>query len=131
MRLTSEQLQEIESRPGYRKVGDTRGGPLPLLQKLQDDPVEPAKDNDQAGKPSLDGEGYPEFRLSVTLCISDERDRDNDGAYSTIQDCLIAAVGRLAQMDSRTLRKHAAGFKRKRRGRRRNLAPPHKSGLTG
>lgn len=130
MRLKREDFDQILSRPGYQ-LADTKPRPLPVLQKLQADPVEPAKDNDQAGKPALDGEGYPEFRVSVTLCISDERDRDNDGAYSTIQDCLIAAVGRLAQMDSRTLRKHAAGFKRKRRGGRRNITRASDSSLTG
>lgn len=94
-------------------------GPCPVVQKQQADrswKEGPALHVDnQAGAAGMDGVCDSEFHIAVTLCISDERDRDNDGAYTTLQDCLIASVGRLAQMDSLTLRKHADRLKRKRR----------------
>lgn len=93
---------------------DSGARPLPELQKLKAPPVEPAAGDHKAGVSKVDAGGYPSYRVSVTLRISDERDRDNDGAVSTLFDCLVSAVGRLAQMDSLTLRKHAASFKRKR-----------------
>lgn len=106
MRVTEQFYRENEAK---RK----RTVPCPVVQKLQNDTVESAPDNDQTGNPEMDGGCDRQFRVAITLCISDERDRDNDGAASTLLDCLIAAVGRLAQMDSRTLRKHAARLKRK------------------
>lgn len=93
----------------------------PQFQEFQDAHAGPSDHRSQEA--GVDGAVYPEFCITATICIADERDRDNDGAYSTLQDCLIAAVGRLAQMDPKTLRKHAAGFKRKRRGRARNPNP--------
>jgi len=85
----------------------------PVFQKLQDDSLETEADHDKAGASALDGIGRPQFRVSVTFRISDERHRDNDGGYSTLADCLIAAVGRLAKMDPRVLRTHANRVHRK------------------
>lgn len=113
MRWTRGQFAEYQA-------GRVRNRERTQLQKFQD--ADPGPVNHGPEETGLDGAVYPEFRVSATICISDERDRDNDGAYSTLQDCLIAAVGRLAKMDSKTLRKHAAGLKRKRRGRAGNRA---------
>jgi hypothetical protein len=92
-------------------------GARPQLQEQQADRARkkrPALNaHHEAGSAEVDGVSDSEFHITVTLSISDQRDRDNDGAYTTLQDCLIAAVGRLAQMDSLTLRKHAARLKRK------------------
>lgn len=107
MGWSREQFDAYQTRRGGDRASTQ-------FQKFQD--ADPGPTNNRPEEAGLDGAVYPEFRVSATICISDERDRDNDGAYSTLQDCLIAAVGRLAQMDPKTLRKYAAGFKRKRRG---------------
>lgn len=111
MRWSREQLEEYQS-------GRSRNRSSPQFQKLQDDRPRTADHRPQEA--GMDGEVYPEFCITAEIRISDERDRDNDGAYSTLQDCLITAIGRLAQMDPKTLRKFAAGFKRKRRGAARD-----------
>ena len=111
MRWSREQFEEYQA-------GRSRNLQRPVVQELQDDCPRSADHRPQEA--GVDVEVYPEFRITAEIRISDERDRDNDGAYSTLQDCLIAAVGRLAQMDPKTLRKFAAGFKRKRRGRARD-----------
>lgn len=113
------QVERQLAKPSFEqthKVENRRTWALSELQKLQDDPLASKADHDQAGESKVDGTSGGEFRVSVTLRISDARDRDNDGAFSTLADCLVAAIGRLAEMDARTLRKHAAGFKRPRRG---------------
>ena len=106
-----DKLAEHQARGGGNRK-------RPQFPELQDDRPRPADHRPQEA--GLDGEVYPEFRITAEIRISDERDRDNDGAYSTLQDCLITAIGRLAQMDPKTLRKFAAGFKRKRRGAARD-----------
>ena len=105
MRFTHEQVaahQAKHSRPWKR----------PVLQEFKDD--RSRSPNHGPEKAEVDGEVYPKFRASITIRVSDKRDRDNDGAVSTIFDCLIAAIGRLAKMDPGTLRKHAASLKRGR-----------------
>ncbi len=54
------------------------------------------------------------FRVSVTILVSDKRDRDSDGCLSTLLDCLISAVGRLVGMDRTNLRKLAKSEERRR-----------------
>lgn len=122
-RFTIEQYAATIAKPGYRPAhqpANTRVEPRPQLQKLQDDPLASKADHDQTGEPKVDGTSGGEFRVTVTLRISDARDRDNDGAFSTLADCLVSSLGRLTEMDARTLRKHAAGFKRTRRRGRAN-----------
>ena len=110
-RWTSEQLSAHQAR----RAGNR---PRSELQEHQDDRAwAPDNGPKEAG---LDGPVYPTFRVTVEVHISDERDRDNDGAYSTLQDCLIAAIGRLAQVDPTALRKFASGAKRTGRRRARN-----------
>lgn len=128
-RFTVEQYAATIAKPGYRvsnsaSLGDKKLRPHPIVQKLQDDPLATKADHDQTGEPKVDGTSGAEFRVTVTFRISDARDRDNDGAFSTLADCLVASIGRLTEMDARTLRKHAAGFKRPRRGNNRNRKNP-------
>lgn len=47
------------------------------------------------------------FRVSITLLLSDKRDRDPDGAAATLMDCILDSLGRLGGVDRRTLRKLA------------------------
>lgn len=50
------------------------------------------------------GKNHKRFRITATFFYSDELRRDGDGAYTTIQDCIIVARGRLVDMDTRTQR---------------------------
>ena len=125
MRLNSEDLIRIRQQPGYAIASDTRKAapytdPVkparvarPVVQELETDPLEQAADADEAGVSNMDGQCRPKFRLSVVLRISDERHRDNDGAFTTLADCLVSAVGRLAEVDPGTQRKHANSVHRK------------------
>ncbi len=51
---------------------------------------------------------HPKFRVSVTFLYSDNRIRDNSGAYETILDCLVSAARRLKAMDT-GISSHNAG----------------------
>ena len=85
------------------------------LQKYQanNSAKKPARNVDyRAAQKSMDGSGVGTFRMSITLLYSSQRDSDLDGGATTLCDCLIAAIGRLAQVDSGTQRKLAACLKR-------------------
>lgn len=86
----------------------------PVVQEQQNDCPHQgsSRADNQPKKAAGDGGDNPQYRITVTLLVSDWRDRDGDGAYSTLQDCLIHAAGRLLEMDSRTLRSAAKGVER-------------------
>lgn len=98
------------------QAGGGRDRKCAIIQEQQDGNNQTQTTTDNKSKePAMDGSMHGPYRVSVTLLVSDERDRDGDGMYSTIQDCLIAAIGRLAQMDRLTLRKLAKSEERRRR----------------
>lgn len=121
MRWTPEQyeafLQRTKQPHPPERAGIGRGAEL---QKLEVPGLAKRKANDahKAGIQSLDGPCDSLFRLSITLRIADERNRDPDGAASTIIDCLVAAAGRLTEMDRGDLCKLAASLKKRGRGKR-------------
>jgi len=82
----------------------------PIVQKHQDDCSQQA--DNRPAKAKNHGANNPKFRVAVTLLVGDNRDRDGDGAYSTIQDCLISAVGRLLKVDRIALRRMAKSVER-------------------
>lgn len=91
-----------------------RAGAIPraIVQKRED---AGARKVDHGPKEAgVDEPVHSQFRVAIEIRVSDERDRDNDGAVSTILDCLIAAIGRLAKVDPATQRKYASSLKRKR-----------------
>jgi len=62
----------------------------------------------------MDGEGRPLYRITITLRTSDNRDRDADGAISTLLDTYLFALGRLLNVDRGALRKLAKSEERRR-----------------
>lgn len=117
MRLTPDDLSRIVSRPGYSLGGPGRGA-LPVVQERQDAVTRPA--DNRPRQTEVDGEGRSFFRVSITLLVSDHRDRDGDGAISTILDTYLFALGRLLGLDRGALRKLAKSEERRRRGGHRN-----------
>lgn len=111
VRLHNERV----ARGRNNQAGGERHWKCGQLQEQQDGHNQTNTTTDNKSKePAMDGSMHGPFRVSVTLLVSDERDRDGDGMYSTIQDCLIAAIGRLAQMDRLALRKLAKSEERRR-----------------
>ena len=55
-----------------------------------------------------DKENHRRFRVRITFRFSDNRRRDLDGGLSTVLDCIIAARGRLLDMDTRDKRQRVA-----------------------
>ena len=97
---TREDVRAYEQRSS-RPV--TTGKPCPVVQELQKgDPSRPAAPYRPKNK-GVDGKDHPRFRVSVTLLMSDQRDRDPDGAVSTLMDCLVSARRRLLALDSQSL----------------------------
>lgn len=94
------------------------------FQKFKDDSASEGKSagdvDNRSEETKVDGEMCAEYGITVTLLVSDNRDRDGDGAFSTLQDCIIRAVGRLAKVDSKAQRILAASLKRPRRGGNNN-----------
>jgi hypothetical protein len=89
------------------------GGAHTQLQKPQADRAGQAVHGSTGT--AADGNHHRGFKITVTFLVSDRRDRDGDGMYSTIQDCLIHAVGRLTNLDRTALRKMAKSIERQRR----------------
>lgn len=71
-----------------------------------------AKADNRPSKAKANGPYNQSFRVTVTFLVSDNRDRDGDGMYSTVQDCLIDAIGRLLEMDRKALRGLAKSIER-------------------
>lgn len=109
MRWSREQYEAYEQK---RNAKNTRIGRSSELQELQDDSARKA--DNRPNKTEVDGAMHPRYRVAATFFVADNRDRDGDGMYSTIQDCLIAAIGRLAEMDRLALRRLAKSEERKR-----------------
>ena len=77
-----------------------------IVQKLEDNlcaerPSPKAYNKARKGKANERNHG--QFCVSVTLRISDKRNRDSDGALSTLLDSYCAAIGRLTAMDAKAL----------------------------
>ena len=69
------------------------------LQELQG-LLEEYVDNSPASK-KPDAIHRERFRVTIDLLVSDNRRRDPDGAINTIMDCLVNAVRRLREGNSR------------------------------
>lgn len=95
---TSEQLRSTKA--GHDYVTPTRK-PRPIIQKQQA-PDEGTPHN-QPQATEVDERSYGQFHVAITLFVSDERERDGDGAESTLLDCLIAARKRLLSLPDRVL----------------------------
>lgn len=75
------------------------GGDCPVVQDAEDrrDAAQPQDRKvvreaaDQAGAQEVDGGDRPQFRVTVAFRYHDRRRRDNDGGYSTLLDCVVAA----------------------------------------
>ena len=92
----------IESKlsigPGVRKLnqhlfGDSRIGTRPKHEELQD--VNTGEANHKTRAPKVDARCHPKFAISITIRVSDNRRRDNDGAATTLLDCLTRALNEL------------------------------------
>ena len=106
--FTDEWLQKHNAKnPG--------AGACPILQKRED--ALPGKADNPPRKTEVDGEGRPFYRITITLRTSDNRDRDADGADSTLLDTYLFAIGRLLGVDRVDLRKLAKSEERRRGGR--------------
>jgi hypothetical protein len=106
------QHNERIERGKNNQIAGTGTSQCPIIQEQQD--AGKRQVVHKSKKPEMDETMHGQFRVSVTLLVSDQRDRDGDGMYSTIQDCLIAAIGRLAKMDRLALRKLAKSEERRR-----------------
>jgi hypothetical protein len=91
-------------------------GPRSIIQESQAD--RQAEPLHRSGDQSVDGSMCGQFRVAITLFISDARDRDPDGAASTLLDCFLDAAGRLLLLDRRAVRKMAKREQRRRGGER-------------
>jgi hypothetical protein len=101
MRITNEQYQAIVARQAARKVPR----PRPVVQEQQD--ADPGPAYHQSQKAKVDGRSGGKFAVTIEILVSDKRDRDIDGAVSTLLDCYLMAVGRFTQLDRTDLRKLA------------------------
>ena len=72
-------------------------------EEQQDDCQRPI--NHKPKKAKVDGKVHRSFRVSITLRYSDQRERDIDGAASTILDCIQHACKRLQAMDTSIIRR--------------------------
>lgn len=77
------------------------GKPRSELQELKD--AHAGKADNKARAPKVDGGVHPRFHISIDLLVSDERERDGDGAESTLLDCVIHARKRLLSLPDNVL----------------------------
>lgn len=91
MRLTRAEYESLIAK-------NPRLRPCASNEEQQD--ADKRKVDNKARKTGMDEKGHPQFKLTVTILVSDNRRRDIDGALSTLLDCLIAA-GRQLAMDTR------------------------------
>ncbi len=77
------------------------GKPRPKLQEFKDDRAREAHHGPQ--KTEVDGRVHSKFHVAITLLVSDERERDGDGAEATLLDCLIHARERLLSLPDSVL----------------------------
>src|SRR5574342_341655 len=76
---------------------DSRHRPCPVHEELQGESAK--RDLHETKVRQMDAGVQRQFRVRVTLRVSDNRKRDADGALSTILDCLVAAARRLSEGD--------------------------------
>ena len=110
-------LSSLLAKPGYSLPADPKhkgGGPRSCLQKRQDD-GKGAIDNPPR-KTEVDGRGRSLYRVTIILYVSDNRDRDADGATSTLLDTYLFAPGRFLRLDRGALRGLAKSEERRGRG---------------
>ncbi|MEY4393914.1 MAG: hypothetical protein RL595_1163 [Planctomycetota bacterium] len=101
MRVTQEQYNAILAR----QLAGQRNRKRALDEKQQDADPRPSHHGPQEAK--VDGSGGGKFRVSITLLVSDARDRDPDGMATTILDSYLMALGRLSGLDRTAFRKLA------------------------
>ncbi len=110
MRWTPEEYDAYQARRAESR-------PRPVVQKRQD--AGPGKTDNAPKETEVDGQGRSFYSVSITLLVSDNRDRDGDGAISTLLDTYLFAIGGLLGLDRSALRKLAKSEER-RRGSRNN-----------
>ena len=79
--------------------------PRPHTEQEEQQVPDSRQVDNETGVSKGDKENHRRFRIGITVRFSDNRRRDLDGAMATIGDCIIAARGRLLDMDSRTKHK--------------------------
>jgi len=72
-------------------------GPRAELQEHEES--QPKRPVHRAKSETVDARVHGQFRVTVTLRVSDNRKRDADGALSTLLDCLVNAARRLGSVD--------------------------------
>lgn len=88
--------KEDAARYAIRRASRARNRACPELQEQQ--ASHPREADHKPQTPKVDGAVRGQFHAAITLLVSDERERDGDGAESTLLDCLIDARERLLQM---------------------------------
>lgn len=114
MRWTPEQFDDYNRR--RVEAGHTRIRTGPVIQELKADCVQPQYQapvhmHGQEEK-AVDGQRYPQFRVSITYFVSDRRRRDAWGMAETVADCIVSATRRLLGTDA--ARKSGCGHGAKR-----------------
>ena len=104
-RWTVDQLADYEARIVANKIRHEqlearRAGnrPRPIVQEHQNDCARKA--DNRSKKTGMDAKVHGRFRIRVTVFVSDNRERDLDGALSTILDCLCRTTKRLSEVDT-------------------------------
>ena len=106
-RFDNHWLAEYIRREAKRQGHSAGARPRPIVQEQQDDRADLATDQKRkkVSVPDADSEtreaevdegSHPVYDLTVTIRVSDNRRRDLDGNLSTILDCLVQSVRRLA-----------------------------------
>ena len=120
-RYDKDWLRQQLQRPGYtvghhsftpNSPADSGLRPCPVIQERE--AYKPGEIDNLPHQTEVDGAGRPLYRITITLRTSDERDRDADGATSTLLDTYLFALGRLLETDRVSLRKLAKGQERTR-----------------
>lgn len=112
MRVSLEQYNAILARQAAGKRDRER----PIHEKQQD--ADPRPVNHRPKEAEVDAASGGMFRVSITLLVSDKRDRDPDGAATTLLDSWLMALGRFHGMDRTAMRNLAKGEQRRRGGNR-------------
>lgn len=94
---TNEQFRAWQEK----RAASDAGQPCPKLQKLQ--VAYQGKVDHKPEEPKVDGGVHSGFQFSIDLLVSDERERDGDGAEATLLDCVIHARKRLLSLPDSVL----------------------------
>lgn len=92
-RWSKEELSAYENR-----VKTSRPGARAFDEKQQD--ADTGKVDNKTRISNLDRSVHPQFRVAITLLVSDRRRRDADGGIATILDALVKSIRRLGILDS-------------------------------